>query len=138
MAYTIELSFDIRKLSSMNEICNKQRELASQYNCEMQYFMNEIEGKGRSTIRSDCIHVVIFDESHYNDFLKFIRVIYQNRCLYIECIYREDNSCNLIYVSKHYLKRMNKKDAKEIKKKYQKNKENITKQQFEILNIFRT
>lgn len=138
MAYTVELSFDIRKNSSMNTFCHQQRLLAKNYNCESQYFMNEIEGKGSKTTRNDCIHVVIFNEDSHKNFIDFLKVVYRERCLYIECIYREDNSCNLIYISGRYLKRLDKNTAREIKRKHQKyldDKKDIFCE--DILNIFK-
>lgn len=138
MAYTIELSFDICKNSSVGEFCHYQRSLAKQYNCEFQYFMNEIDGKGNKTTRSDCIQVVIFNEEQYQNFIDFLSVVYKQRSLYIECIYREDNSCNLLYISGRYLKRLDKNTAREVRRKYQK-RQSETKDIYhdQILNILK-
>ena len=120
MAYTVELSFDTKKNSSTNLFCLEQRSLASQYECEFQYFMNEIEGKGNKIYRSDCIHVVNFNEDKFSNLLEYLAIIYRQRCMHIDCIYREDNSCNLLYISGRYLKRLDKNTARDIKRKYQK------------------
>ena len=138
MAYTVELSFDIRNNSSVNTFCHQQRSLAKQYNCDFQYFMTEIEGKGNKTTRSDCIQVVNFNEDQFQNFIDFLNIVYRQKCLYVECIYREDNSCNLLYISGRYLKRLDKNTAREIKRKYQK-KQSETKDihQEQILNILK-
>jgi len=120
MAYTVELSFDIRKNSSVNSFCLEQRSLANNYNCEFQYFMNEIEGKGNKTYRSDCIQVVNFTEDKFSNLLDFLAIIYRQKSMHIDCVYREDNSCNLLYISGRYLKRLDKNTARDIKRKYQK------------------
>lgn len=136
MAYTVELSFDIRKNHSINTMCHQQKILAKQYNCEFQYFMNESEGSGSKFTRNDCIHVVIFNEDNYNSMLDFLKSIIKQRSMYVECVYREDNSCNLLYISGRYLKRLDKNTARDIKRAYQKkistNKDNYHQQ---ILNI---
>ena len=136
MAYTVELSFDIRKNPSINTMCHQQKILAKQYDCEFQYFMNESEGTGSKFTRNDCIHVIIFNEDNYNSMLDFVKAIITQRSMYVECVYREDNSCNLLYISGRYLKRLDKNTARDIKRAYQKkistNKDNYHQQ---ILNI---
>ena len=136
MAYTVELSFDIRKNPSINTMCHQQKILAKQYDCEFQYFMNESEGTGSKFTRNDCIHVIIFNEDNYNSMLDFLKSIIKQRSMYVECVYREDNSCNLLYISGRYLKRLDKNTARDIKRAYQKkistNKDNYHQQ---ILNI---
>ena len=136
MAYTVELSFDIRKNPSINTMCHQQKILAKQYDCEFQYFMNESEGTGSKFTRNDCIHVIIFNEDNYNSMLDFLKSIITQRSMYVECVYREDNSCNLLYISGRYLKRLDKNTARDIKRAYQKkistNKDNYHQQ---ILNI---
>ena len=136
MAYTVELSFDIRKNPSINTMCHQQKILAKQYDCEFQYFMNESEGTGSKFTRNDCIRVIIFNEDNYNSMLDFLKSIITQRSMYVECVYREDNSCNLLYISGRYLKRLDKNTARDIKRAYQKkistNKDNYHQQ---ILNI---
>jgi len=100
--------------------------------------MNEIEGKGNKTTRSDCIQVVNFNEDQFQNFIDFLNIVYRQRCLYVECIYREDNSCNLLYISGRYLKRLDKNTAREIKRKYQKKQSDIKDiHQEQILNILK-
>lgn len=138
MAYTLELSFDIRKNHSINTLCHQQKNLAKQHNCEFQYFMNEYEGVGNKFTRNDCIHVIIFNEDNSNSMLEFLKSIINQRSMYVECVYREDNSCNLLYISGRYLKRLDKNTARDIKRAYQKNiytnKDNYQEQ---ILNILK-
>ena len=136
MAYTVELSFDIRKNPSINTMCHQQKNLAKKYNCEFQYFMNESEGTGSKFTRNDCIHVIIFNEDNYTSILDFLKSVIKQRSVYVECVYREDNSCNLLYISGRYLKRLDKNTARDIKRAYQKkistDKDNYHQQ---ILNI---
>ena len=135
MVYTVELSFDARKHSTTHAFCQSQRELALEYECEFQYFMNDVQRKKKKFIKNDCIQVVHFPENKTKQFIDFIKDIYKKKMVYIECIYSGDNIYNFIYISGRYLKRMNKIDAKELKAKY---KNKIEKKDFEqeILDIF--
>ena len=117
MGYAIELSFDARKHKSLLGNTEDRRKLASDYGCEMQYFMHEIEGKGRRTLRSDSIHVVLFHEEDLSNLLDFIRCIRREKAIYVECIYRDDCTCDLLYASPKYLQRMDKSFARTFKRK---------------------
>lgn len=117
MGYTIEISLDVRKPNMLIKSVKERREMADYHLCEMQYFMHEIEGKKRTIIRSDSIHVVYFSEDTFCNLINYIKNIRKEKGLYIECIYRDDNSTNLLFVSPKYLQRMDKNIAKEYKKK---------------------
>ena len=115
MGYAIELSFDIKKYSLSSEHLDKYRQCAKDLNCTMQYFMNEMEGFGKRTIRSDNIHVVNFEE--LENLLEFIKIMRREPRNYIECIYQDDISCDLLYASPKYIRKMGRDLGKEFKKK---------------------
>ena len=136
MVYTIELSFDMRKLPSPSTFWNTLRKLASEYRCDMQYFMNEIEGSRNKIVRNNCIHVVHFPDASYVDFIGFVKDVYKMKCVHIECIYSGDNSYKFIYLSTRYLRRMGKADAKSLREKYRKSgREEKSEVELQILNI---
>jgi len=120
MGYTIEISVDVRKPNMLLKSVRQRRELAEAHLCEMQYFMNEIEGNKRQIIKNDSIHVVYFVESQFQNLLAFIKNLRKDKSFYIECIYRDDNSTNLLFVSPKYLKKMDKNVAKNFQKEMKK------------------
>jgi hypothetical protein len=117
MGYAIELSFDVRKQRSLVTTTEEREELAVQFGCEMQYFMHEIEGKGRRILRNDGIQVVLFREEDVDSLLEFIRVVRRDRSTYVECVYRDDCTCELLYAAPKYLQRMDKNLARIFKRK---------------------
>ena len=117
MGYAIELSFDVRKQRSLVTTTEERRELAIQHGCEMQYFMHEIEGKGRRILRNDGIQVILFSEEDVDSLLEFIRVVRRDRSTYVECVYRDDCTCELLFASPKYLQRMDKNIARTFKRK---------------------
>jgi len=122
MGYTIEISNDVRKPSKLIKNLQERRQMAEDHMCEMQYFMHEIEGKKRTIIRSDSIQVVIFGPEQFENLLNFIVNIRKTKSFYIECVYRDDNSCDLLFVSPKYWQRMDRNLARTLKREM-KNKE---------------
>lgn len=112
MGFAVELSFDVRKGGAWWSQLDTRRSLAEEYGCEMQYFTHEIEGKGKQTLRSDSILVVTFAEEHLDNFLSFIRTLRKEPKNYIDCIYQDDTTCNLLYASPRYIRKMNKNIAR--------------------------
>lgn len=112
MGFAVELSFDVRKGGAWWSQLDTRRSLAEEYGCEMQYFTHEIEGKGKQTLRSDSILVVTFAEEHLENFLSFIRTLRKEPKNYIDCIYQDDTTCNLLYASPRYIRKMNKNIAR--------------------------
>jgi hypothetical protein len=108
MGFAVELSFDVRKGGAWWSQLDTRRSLAEEYGCEMQYFTHEIEGKGKQTLRSDSIQVVTFAEEHLDNFLGFIRTLRKEPKNYIDCIYQDDATCNLLYASPRYIRKMDK------------------------------
>ena len=52
MGYAIELSFDVRKSGNLVSEKQRRRRLATDNLCNIQYFMHEIEGHGKTTTSS--------------------------------------------------------------------------------------
>lgn len=143
MGYAIELSFDTRKIKNMLEEQKTIYREAFEFGCETQYHMHEIEGYGRKTTRSDYIHVVLFDK--FDNLLDYIRYIRKERRLCIECIYKDDTNCQLLYASSKFIKRMDKQTSlcfrrekkKEIKKAITKSEEQILEKNLEKREIIK-
>ena len=122
MGYAIELSTDERKAKMVivDEIMRRQE--AQEHMCEMQYFTHEVEGKKRKILKMNKIQVVIFSENNFESMLTYIQEIRKKRQNYIECIYRDDLTCDLLYASPKYLRNIDKNFAKTYKQQI-KNKE---------------
>jgi len=117
MGYAVELSFDVKAsglgyTNRINIINTKARE----YGCSSYYSMHEIEGVGRKTLRNENITVAIFDSDIIENMLSFIKEIRSDKIAYIDCVYRDDISCNLLYASPKYLRRLDKKTSLEIRR----------------------
>ena len=117
MGYAVELSFDVKAsglgyTNRINIINTKARE----YGSSSYYSMHEIEGVGRKTLRNENITVAIFDSEIIENMLSFIKEIRVDKIAYIDCIYRDDISCNLLYASPKYLRRLDKKTSLEIRR----------------------
>ena len=108
MGYAVELSFDVRKGGAWWAQLEWRRNLAEEHGCVMQYFTHEIEGKGKTTIRSDSVQVVTFAEEDLENFLSYIRTLRKEPKNYIDCIYQDDTTCNLLYASPKYIRKMDK------------------------------
>ena len=108
MGYAVELSFNAEKTLGL---LKKQQAIsvkARLYNCSSQYNMMELEGVGRKINKSESIHVVIYEDENINSMYDFIRDIRKEKLAFIECIYRDDCTCDLLYASGHYLKKLDK------------------------------
>tara|TARA_B000000441_G_C21721225_1_gene339277 strand:- start:492 stop:914 length:423 start_codon:yes stop_codon:yes gene_type:complete len=125
MGYAIEMS---RRINNTNMVANCNnfdeyiRKLA--HNSDSYYRMNEYNEnssqKYKKNIELISVYVVIFSENNYDDFLKFIKEIKKEKNIYIECIYQDDVTCDIIYASSKYLK----KNDKDFVKLYKQNKNN--------------
>ena len=116
MGYVIELSMDIRKLRDYTSLVNHHRKLANDSHCETQYFTHEIEGKGKQIHRSVSVQVVTFEDEEFKSMLGFIRTVRREMTNRIDCIYRDECACDLLYVSPRYLKKMDKGVVRNLKK----------------------
>ena len=117
MGYVIEISMDIRDPSNYTFIKTHHHQLAMDNNCDSQYFMNEVEGKGKRIISNIIVHVVTFTDDTFETMLTFIRIIRNKKTNHIDCIYRDDDcSCKIIYASSKYLKITDKDFARKFKR----------------------
>ena len=123
MGYAVELSFDVSKSGSYT---TKQEQIsikARDHSSCTQYSMHEIEGHGRKTVRNDSIYVVMFEDDDLNNMLSFIEEIKLDKISSIDCIYTDDISCNLLYASPKYLRRLDKPTSLEIRRTLKKSED---------------
>ena len=79
------------------------------------------------------VYVVIFSENNFDDFLTFIKEIKKEKNIYIECIYQDDVTCDIIYASSKYLKKNDKDFVKLYKQNKNKNISNLKKDIYNAL-----
>ncbi len=132
MGYAIELSMDIRNLNNLSSLQTHHRQLALDNRCEMQYFTHEMEGKGNQIQRSVSVQVVTFADEDFESMLTFIRTVRNEMTNHIDCIYRDDNTCTLLYASSRYLQKTEKEFARNYKRE-KKNKSTTTTDEQAIL-----
>lgn len=108
MGYAVELSFDVMKTVGLSNKQDVITSLANRHNCICTYTSFEAEGIGKKVYRNDCLYVVLFDENSNVDMLNFVKEIRQHKIAYVDCIYRDDCSCDLLYASPKYLKMLDK------------------------------
>ncbi|MAH20750.1 MAG: hypothetical protein CMB96_04870 [Flavobacteriaceae bacterium] len=120
MGYAVELSFDISKSGSFTAKQELIAIKAREYNSSTQYSMHEIEGYGRKTTRNESINVVMFEDNDFDSMLDFIGEIRKEKISSIDCIYTDEISCNLLYASPKYLRRLDKPSSLEIRRSMKK------------------
>ena len=134
MGYAVELSFNAKKTMGL---LKKQQDIAVKarlYNCSSQYNMMEMEGVGRKITKSESIHVVIYDDENIDSMYEFIQEIRKNKLAFIECIYRDDCTCDLLYASVHYLKKLDKPMSLKIRRSMKSPTDQVTKDILKIIN----
>ena len=118
-------------------LLKKQQDIAVKarlYNCSSQYNMIEMEGVGRKITKSESIHVVIYDDENIDSMYEFIQEIRKNKLAFIECIYRDDCTCDLLYASGHYLKKLDKPMSLKIRRSMKTPTDQVTKDILKIIN----
>ena len=134
MGYAVELSFNAKKTMGL---LKKQQDIevkARLYNCSSQYNMIEMEGVGRKITKSESIHVVIYDDENIDSMYEFIQEIRKNKLAFIECIYRDDCTCDLLYASGHYLKKLDKPMSLKIRRSMKTPTDQVAKDILKIIN----
>ena len=116
MGYAVELSFDVMKTAGLSTKQDVITSLASRHNCTCTYTSFEAEGIGRKVYRNDSLHVVMFDEDAHVNMINFVKDIRKYKLAYIECIYRDDCSCDLLYASPKYLKMLDKQTSLRVRR----------------------
>ena len=106
MGLVIEVSINIKKVPDVTAQKIFLSELAYYYNCLFEYFQYESEGNNNVVERSNCIHIVEFEEpfTEYDlkNILKYINKISNNKNVRIDTIYRDTGKIKKIYSSKNY------------------------------------
>jgi len=107
MGYNIEISFDIIKNSSISEIQNNIKELATRNRCAYCYEDYEYETNVQYK-RQHCIMTTNFENSNIKYLVEFLRNINVMEGLHIELIFDEELN-KILYASKYYqTQKMNK------------------------------
>jgi hypothetical protein len=132
----LELSFLLYKTVSLHNIQDTIQTTFEKYNIDKYYFDFEIEDKKR--IEQKGVYTVHFKENKINllDIVKFLREIKTISNVYLECVYRDNISCDIIYASKFYLKNM----EKSYQQQYIENKRvrSYSETEFEILRAIQS
>ena len=107
----LELSFLLYKVVSLENIQNSITSTIEKYNINKYYLDFEIENQKRTQQKG--VYTIHFEEIEYNKFntkeiLNFLKNIKKIPNVNLECIYKDNISCDIIYASKYYLKNMGK------------------------------
>jgi hypothetical protein len=100
MGYNIEVSFSVDKNSSVTEMQDNIKTLATNCGCSSFYEDYEIENFAKHK-RNHIIIVLNFNDERINNIIKFLEDIKNMRSYHIEVIY-DDYSNKIIYASKYY------------------------------------
>ena len=134
MGYAVELLFNVVNMGDRVTLLSTRKKIASSYGCEHQYFVHELEGNGRKIKNCNSIQIIEFNENNFEGFLNFMKYINRDKSVIIDCIYSDISSCDLLYASPNYIKRLNKKDCKKIKTDlYKKQQTELGKQILKII-----
>jgi len=132
MGYTIEISFNILKQSSVTKIQDKVKNLAVECGCQYLYDDYEVEMNVQYK-RNNCIMTVNFCDTNITYFIYFLKYIKSVDGLNIETIY-DDLTNMILYASKYYqTQKMNKGCAKDYQ--VQKRKRSYSEDDTMILNV---
>ena len=125
MAYQIEISVNLNKVSNLSEIKNLLLEKADNCKLEDYYTIYEHMGKNRQIYRNHCVIVFLFPE-HDELLAEFIRYAKKIKHISIESLGLDNGKFELIFASKKYLNMM----EKELSEKYiiKKRENNLYKQ----------
>lgn len=111
MGYSIEISLNINKQQNSSSLREMLTEKAMNFNCEKNYWFHELDDGGKKKHRNHLIGCFSFDYNNIINANSFINYIKNINDIHLECIYEDDITYKLIYVSGYYLKRMNKEYA---------------------------
>ena len=100
MGYNIEVSFNINANSSVTEMQDNIKTLATNCGCKSFYEEYEFDNTSKHK-RSHSIVVLNFDNTDIQDLIRFLKNIKRQKGLYVEVIYDECDS-KIVYASKYY------------------------------------
>jgi hypothetical protein len=116
MGYNIEVSFSIVTNSSVTELQDNVKNLAT--NCGGDFIYEDFEFEMTNTSkhkRNHNIMVLQFDNTHIQNLIQFLKNVKSQRGIYIEVIYDESSS-RIVYASKYYTtQQMSKPSSKSFK-----------------------
>jgi len=137
MGYTVEISLKVKNNNSCAfasaSTCQEYlKEKASEYNSISYYILHDIEGEGRKIRVHNLIFVAIFDDEDFSNLISFISEVKEDKMGYIECIYKDEVCCKMLFISPRYLKKINKEESLNIRRKLKKDIDKYP--EIEILN----
>ena len=121
MAYQIEISVNINKISNLSEIKSLLIKKANECKLENYYTMYEHMGKNRQVYRNHCIITFLFQE-HDELLAEFIRFTKKIKNISIESLSLDNGKFELMFASKKYLNMMEKEFAQKYIIKRRENK----------------
>jgi hypothetical protein len=134
MGYNIEVSFSLIKNSSVTELQENIKNLAT--NCGCSYFYEDYEYE--THVRYQRKHYIItlnFNNTNIYNLISFLRNIKKSKGLYIEVIY-DDDSNKIIYASNYYITQKMEKSCSKIFKDERK-KRTYSEEDFQIIEIMK-
>jgi hypothetical protein len=122
MGYNVEISVNLLKDSKFSEIEKTIQETAELYECDSIYSIAEEDGT-KKIPRYHLLFVINFEEDKFEKLIKFLKIMKNNKKVYIECIFN-NTFCKskLLYASSYYLNNIDK-DISEKFKKFIKDKQ---------------
>lgn len=101
MGYNIEVSFNIRKVSSVTELQESVKNLADKCGCCYYYEDYEFETHSQFN-RNHCLITINFSQTAILSLLEFLKFIRSKNELYLETIYDEKTN-TFLYASQYYI-----------------------------------
>lgn len=121
MAYQIEISINLNKISNLSEIKSLLLKKANDCKLENYYTMYEHVGKNRQIYKNNCIITFLFQE-HDELLAEFIRYAKKIKNISIESLSLDNGKFELMFASKKYLNMMEKEFAQKYIVKKRENK----------------
>jgi len=101
MGYSIEVSFNILKNSSVTEVKNMIINGAEECGCDSFHEDYEFDAYTQFK-RNHCVITLKFSEPDINDLIRFLRFIRTTCGIHLETIY-DDNEYYILYASQYYI-----------------------------------
>lgn len=102
----LELSFLLYKASGISDIQETIQYVIDK--CQIQKYYLDFEIENRKRLQEKGVYTIHFEDNDMTikDILFFLRKIKKIPNTYLECIYRDNVRCDIIYASKYYLSQM--------------------------------
>jgi len=101
MGYNIELSFNILKTSSINQVLDRIRDYSEQ--CGSTGFQEDYEFENNVQFqRRHCVITIDFPHEKNNNMVEFLQSMRKKNDVHIEMIYDVDNN-SILYASQYYV-----------------------------------